>query len=93
MKQTFDIKHHDDGTLSIKTFLTDFASEDLVTLPVTITINNQGVEITPTEQPDKYTDGVFEITAWTEYYLGALRTMLWDGTQEDPNVTFIHLEK
>ena len=84
-----------DNRLIIKTTLEDTASEDGATLDVVIEISAQGVEVRPANKEDLYggKEKTFRREVWTEFYLSQLQTYIWDGTQEDPVIQHVLLEK
>jgi len=80
--------------LIIKTTLKDHASENGKTLDVVIEISADGIEIRPANEVDLYEgDGSFRREVWTEFYLSQFQTYIWDGTQEDPVIQHVLLEK
>lgn len=83
-----------DNKVIIKTALKDFASEHKGTLDVVIEISPSGIEIRPANEEDLYaSNGVFRRETWTEFYGSQLQTYVWDGTQEDPVIRHVLLEK
>ena len=73
----------------IETTLKDHSNESYEegkSIDVIVEISEQGIEIRPKEK-DQHYNGMFPREIWIEFYLGTLRLMGWDGTQEDPVVT------
>lgn len=83
-----------DDKMTIKTTLKDYASEDKGTLDVVIEITADGIEIRPANEEDLYAgDGSFRREVWVEFYCSQFQTYIWDGTQEDPVIQHVLLEK
>ncbi len=77
----------------IKTTLKDHASEHESTLDVVIEISADGIEIRPAHDIDLFGDGVYRREVWVEFYCSQFQTFIWDGTQEDPVIQHVLLEK
>lgn len=78
----------------IKTTLKDNASEDNASLDVVIEIGVDGIEIRPANEEDRYVgNGPLHREIWVEFYLSQFQTFIWDGTQEDPIIQHVLLEK
>ena len=82
-----------DNKITIKTTLKDWSSEDKNTLDVVITISSEGVEIKPVHDIDLFGDGVYNREVWVEFYCSQFQAYIWDGTQEDPVIQHVLLEK
>lgn len=59
------------------------ACEESRSIDMIIEITEEGIEIYPKKVEQRY-NGLYKREVWVEFYLGALRVMTWDGTQEDP---------
>ena len=80
--------------ITVRTTLKDYSSEDAGTLDVVIEINADGIEIRPANEKDLYAgDGTYHREIWTEFYCSQFQTYIWDGTQEDPVIQHVLLEK
>ncbi len=88
-----DIETTNNKTI-IKTTLKDNASGKGNSLDVVIEIGADGIEIRPANEEDyRNSDGVFHREVWVEFYLSQFQTFIWDGTQEDPVIQHVLLEK
>jgi hypothetical protein len=81
-----------DNKTIIRTTLKDYTSKDADTLDVVIEITADGIEIRPANDEDLHL-GKFHREVWVEFYCSQLRTIIWDGTQEDPVIQHVLLEK
>jgi hypothetical protein len=94
MNVNAEIDTTDNNKTIIRTTLKDYASEDAGTLDVVIEITADGIEIRPANDEDLYNgEGGFHREVWVEFYCSQLRTIIWDGTQGDPVIQHVLLEK
>ena len=94
MNVNAEIDTTDNKRIIIRTTLKDYASEDGGTLDVVIEITADGIEIRPANEEDLYAgDETYRREVWTEFYCSQFQTYIWDGTQEDPVIRHVLLEK
>jgi len=84
----------DDDGIRIKTTFYDHARDKPEDFPLEMTIEicSQGITITPTNDDDKFSEHFIRDT-FVEFYLSQMVTHVWDGTQEDPVIQHVLLEK